>query len=332
VIARHVIARLLETFFGRWWLYILPVVALIGLGVYTAGSKADSYRSTAGLSAARDTLLGELQDVAGVDTLAFESPAEAASRRINEALRSNAFVQLVATGAGIPDDSAVVTLDDVRTSVWASPEGQNLLSVNADTINPQLAQLLVQSTIDTFLQVVVDNQISDSTATVDYLTDRQVQLQADYDDAIGVLNDYLRAHPEPFDQSDRPVEEELEISRLNRIVERADTRLSDTLDDIQAAQLRIEQATSEAAQTLSVVDPPDLPLTAESGLRDVVMTIGTFGVLGGLLMVGAVVAASLLDRSLRYAEQIRASLGVEVLAVVPVEPRGRARRRRRAGT
>ena len=113
---------------------------------------------------------------------------------------------------------------------------------------------------------------------------------------------------------------------------RANDRLSATLDDIDAAQLRIEQATSDAAQTVSVVDPPKLPLGPETGLRDVVMTVGTFAALGVLLMLGGVVAGSLLDRSLRFPEEIRASLGVEVLAVVPVEQHGRSKRRRRALT
>lgn len=326
MIARHVIARLLETFFSRWWLYILPVVALTGLGFYTAGSKADEYRSSAVLSADLEPLLGDFQDVARVDVLSWENAAQSASRRINEALRTDEFVRVVAAGAGVPADSTVVTLLDVRGSLWASADGQNLLSVNARTIDPQLAQRLVQSTITTFLQTVVDDQISTGTATVEYLMDQQDQLQGDYDKATDALREFLLANPEPSD-GERSVEEELEISRLNRNVERADTRLADTLDDIRAAELLIEQATSDATQTLRVVDPPTLPTAPEAGLRAVVMTVGTFGMLGVLLMVGCVVAASLLDRSLRFAEEIRASLGIEVLAVVPVEQRGRRGRR-----
>ena len=222
-----------------------------------------------------------------------------------------------------------MTIFDVRDSIWASDDGQSLLTVNARTIDPQLAQRLVESTINTFLQTVVDDQISNGTATKNYLVDQQVQLQGDYENATDALRDFLLANPEPSD-GERSVEEELEISRLNRIVERADTRLADTLDDIRAADLLIEQATSDATQTLRVVDAPTLPAVPETGLRKVVMTVGTFVVLGVLLMIGAVVGASLLDRSLRFAEEIRSSLGVEVLAVVPVEQRGRGRRRRRA--
>ena len=183
MIARHVIARLLETFFSRWWLYILPVVALTGLGFYTAGSKADEYRSSAVLSADLEPLLGDFQDVARVDVLSWENAAQSASRRINEALRTDEFVRVVAAGAGVPADSTVVTLLDVRGSLWVSADGQNLLSVNARTIDPQLAQRLVQSTITTFLQTVVDDQISTGTATVEYLMDQQDQLQGDYDKA-----------------------------------------------------------------------------------------------------------------------------------------------------
>ncbi len=123
MIARHVIARLLETFFRRWWLYILPLVAMIGLGIYTAGNKADAYHSVAVLSAADETLLDELQGASRTDTLAFESPADATARRINEALRTDEFVRVVRDAAGVPADSLLVTIEDVRRDVWASSGG-----------------------------------------------------------------------------------------------------------------------------------------------------------------------------------------------------------------
>jgi uncharacterized protein involved in exopolysaccharide biosynthesis len=330
MIARHVIARLLETFFRRWWLYLIPVVALLGVGVFTAGRKADTYRSSAVLTASDQTLLDELQNVSRSDVLAFESPADATVRRINEALSTDEFIRLVRAGAGVPDDSLIVTIDDVRRDVWASSGGQNVLRVNASTLDPQLAQRLVQATIDEFIKSVINNQISESTTTVDYLKEQQQRYEEEYDEATAALLDYLRVHPAPFDDSDRPVEEDFEIERLRSAVTRADERLSSTLDDIQAAQLRIEQATSDATQTVAVVDPPSLPVAPETGLRAVVMTVATFGVLGMLLLLGSVVAASLLDRTLRYPEEIRSSLGVEVLAVVPIDSRSKGRRRRKA--
>jgi uncharacterized protein involved in exopolysaccharide biosynthesis len=326
VIARHVVARLLETFFRRWWLYVLPIVLLVGLGVFTAGRKADTYRSTAVLRA-DETLIAELQDVARIDTLDFESPAGATARQINEALRTDDFVRLVSEGAGIPEDSLVVTFANIRRDVWASAEGQRLVSVNASTLDPQLAQRLVESTITTYTQAIVDSQVKDSEVTLELLAEQQAQYQTDLETATEDLRTYLIQNPEPLDG--RTVLEQFEVDRLSGAVTRADDRLSKTADDIQAAELRREQATSEATQTLRVVDPASFPLAPTSGLRDVVFTVGTFAILGVLLMVGAVVGASLLDRSLRFAEEVRARLGVEVLAVVPVEPRSGRRRRRK---
>jgi hypothetical protein len=327
MVARHVIARLLETFFSRWWLYVLPVIALIGLGVYTAGSTADSYRSSAVLSADISPLLADLQGVSPIESEYYETSADVMSRQINESLQTDAFLQVVAAAAGIPADSTEVTLLDVRRSVSASASGRNLLTVKASTIDPLLAQRLVQSTIDVFLQSVIDDQISTATTTLKYLQDQQVRLQDDYDQATDALYEYLGENPASLEE-ERPVEVEFEISRRNQIVERADGRLAANLDSILAAELLIEQATSDAAQTLSVVDPPTLPLAPEAGVRVVVLTVGVFAVLGVLLMLGSVVAASLLDRSLRFAEEVRTSLGVEVLAVVPVEAGRRGRRRR----
>ena len=330
MIARHVIARLLETFFRRWWLYILPLVAMIGLGIYTAGNKADAYHSVAVLSAADETLLDELQGASRTDILAFESPADATARRINEALRTDEFVRLVRDAAGVPEDSLLVTIEDVRRDVWASSGGENLVTVNASTLDPQLAQNLVDSTINTFVQTVIDKEVSESTTTLTYLTALHAQYEDEYQQATEAMLAYLRDHPAPFDDSDRPFEEQFEIERLGSAVTRADDRLSNTVDDMKEAELRIQQATSDATQTINIVDPATLPLVPEAGLRDVVMTVATFAVLGVLLMIAGVIAASLLDRSLRFAEEVRSTLGVEVLAVVPVEGSGRGKRRRRA--
>ena len=99
-------------------------------------------------------------------------PSQRTSRQINESLRTDDFVARVRTAAGIPADSLVVTLEDVRSSLSASAGGQSLLAVNASTVDPQLAQRLVQSTIDTYIKDVIDNQVLDSTTTLNYLTER----------------------------------------------------------------------------------------------------------------------------------------------------------------
>jgi uncharacterized protein involved in exopolysaccharide biosynthesis len=328
---RYVIARLLETFFARWWLYLLPLVALVGLGVYTAGSQTDTYRSSAVLRAT-DPLLGQLQEVSLADTQWWESPADAASRGINESLRTDAFVQAVVADTGIAIETLMLGFDDIRQSVWASASGRTLVSVNASTVDPVLAQALVKSTIKTYQESLVGDQISEATTTLKFLEDQRVRQEQAVQDAADELNAYMDGNP-PDAQGDRTAEQLLQIERLNARIATADERLSETLDDIQAAELVIQQATSEASQTLRVVDDATVPFGPETGLRKVVMTVATFAALGLLLMVGAVVAASLLDRSLRFAEEVRSSLGVEVLAVIPVERRGgRGRRRRGAVT
>jgi uncharacterized protein involved in exopolysaccharide biosynthesis len=318
--ARFVIARLLETFFARWWLYLLPLVALLGLGIYSAGSKADTYHSTAVLSV-EDPLLEDLAPRS--DAQWWESPAEAAARRVNESLRTDAFVAVVAESAGVDPAAGVLTLGEVRQGVWAAPNGRNLLTVNASTFDPELAQRLVRSTIDNYIQRVVDQQVSTGTATVEFLQRQQEAQQEELDKAAEALDTYLLTHPA---DGVRPSDEEVALNRLNRDVDSAVQRLNDTLDSIQQAQLVVQEATSDVTQTLREIDPPTFEPSPAVGIRDTVMTVATFGVLGMLLLVGGVVAGSLLDRSLRFAEEVRSSLGVEVLAVVPFEQRGRRRR------
>ncbi len=60
---------------------------MIGLGIYTAGNKADAYRSSAVLSAADlEPLLDDLQDALAYDILAWENPAQ--PRRVGSTRRS----------------------------------------------------------------------------------------------------------------------------------------------------------------------------------------------------------------------------------------------------
>ena len=266
--------------------------------------------------------------MARTDTLVFESPAQATARRINESLRTDEFVREVRTAAGVPADSLIVTVADVRESVWASAEGQNLLTVNASTLDPQLAQRLVQSTIDTFLQAVVDDQIRDSTVTKNYSSNRR-----GYRERVRPSNRCtLRLHP----RAPEPLRQSAAHSRSS-----SRSTVSIATSPVPTSVCLTRSTTSRRPAPYRAGDercnadvercrPAVAPVIPTAGLRDTVMTVGTFGVLGMMLLVGGVVAASLLDRSLRFAEEIRSSLGVEVLAVVPVESRGQERHRRGA--
>jgi capsular polysaccharide biosynthesis protein len=74
-------------------------------------------------------------------------------------------------------------------------------------------------------------------------------------------------------------------------------------------------------QRLRVVDQPRAPLAAEPRLRDAVMTVAIYAVLGTMIAIALLVLAAILDRTVRVPADIEARLGVEVLAIVPASGR-----------
>jgi len=74
-VARPFISRLLETFFRRKWLYLLPLVPFIALGVLTVLTTEPSYRSTAVVRVKLDTVLGQVTSDGGGNQLGAQTPA-----------------------------------------------------------------------------------------------------------------------------------------------------------------------------------------------------------------------------------------------------------------
>jgi len=57
---RLFIGRLLETFFRHRWLYVLPLVPFLALGVATVTGRGPSYRSSGVILINKDTLINQL--------------------------------------------------------------------------------------------------------------------------------------------------------------------------------------------------------------------------------------------------------------------------------
>ena len=148
-------ARLVDQFFRRWIWYVIPVVLLSAVGVRAAGNVAEPYEASGTLSASANPLV-ETPEVRGTSIGAFEPPAAGITRLINEQLRSDAFVEIVADGAGLRAalQSGEITPDLIRRQVGASAEGENLLSVQASWSDPDRPNRLERSSV--IPSVVID--------------------------------------------------------------------------------------------------------------------------------------------------------------------------------
>jgi uncharacterized protein involved in exopolysaccharide biosynthesis len=317
--ARLFIGRLLETFFRRWWLYALPVVLLMGLGVATILGKGSTYRASGVIQVSRDSLLNQITSVRGQNSFGFDTPATYTSRQFNTLLGTDTFVQSIIKNAGLTTavESGALTRDTVRRSLWAAPNGDELLVVNAASRDPELSYRLAGATMSSYLQWQIDYDVTQSQSAEKFFESLLVPYQQRLDDSREALANYLAAHPAAGSNDDRPADEQVEIASLTEAVTRADDLLATARASLNSARLASAQTTTDVSQRLRIVDEPVKPFAPEGRRRKDAMTLVLYLVLGSLVSGAALVVGTLLDRSVRYGEEVEAHLGVPVLAMVP---------------
>lgn len=312
--------RLAEALFRRWPFLLLAILAFGAVGVVAAGRQTDKYKSVGLLNVADTTLLGDLTSVRGDATFSYETVATRTARSVNELLRTDTFVRDIVDRAGLTDavDSGVVTLDTVRSSVYAAADGDTLLQVIALTSDPQASLQLASATIDGYIAYVLDSEVSESQGVEDFFKQRQPALQDAVDAAQSAIDDYLRAHPAPANDADRPIEEQIEIQRLDSALSSAEDALATNQQKIEDAQLATDTSIAESGQKLKVVDPPSAPDAPESTLKSKAFTVLVFLVLGTAASLAALVAMALVDRAVRSADDVvDDETGLVVLASIP---------------
>jgi capsular polysaccharide biosynthesis protein len=325
--AQKIALQLVGSFFRRPVLYLLPLILMLALGVFTAARQTKEYQSSGVLNATSGTLLNEL--TGQTPSFGYESVAGVTARNLQQLLTTDAFIDDLIGRANLTTavESGVIDRDDVRNSIMAVPRGDNLVSVSATTPNPEMSKRLATAALEGFLEYVVSNDIADATVRIEtYEQIRDGYLER-LDGAIAELNDFVASHPAGNEEL-RPVDERLALDRMQEKVSRADDLYQTAEQNVNEARLASNVARTVVARQLRVIDQPTLPTDATSGLRSMVMVVGVFFVVGAIISAGLLVARTLLDRSVRSPDDIEQRFGVEVLAVVPAARRVHRRRSR----
>ena len=74
-LTRRVLLNILEAFFRRPILHLLPLVLMLGIGVASVLNMKEQYRSVGTLSVTNESLLADLTDASQVAGLGFDNPA-----------------------------------------------------------------------------------------------------------------------------------------------------------------------------------------------------------------------------------------------------------------
>jgi capsular polysaccharide biosynthesis protein len=208
-----------------------------------------------------------------------------------------------------------ITINEIRSSIGAAPNGANLVNVTATNIDPAVAQALAGATIDAYVHSIISSQASQSNAAITFFSDLLTTYQADLATARQSLNSYLTAHPAPIVGA-RSDEEQAELARINSDVTQAQTRYDDALSKKQDAELTTEKTKADVGERLRMVDAPALPAAPLGSMKKAITSMATFVILGIMLAAGAVVVGTQLDHSIRTSSDV-SRLGLRLLTVVP---------------
>ena len=316
--ARRPGLHMAESFFRRWPLFVLPVLLLPAVGFLQARKSVADFKSTGVIDVVKNPLLGDLGNLQPSGSSTLETPAAATARTITELLGTDGFVDQVVDRAGLKTALAngEITARDIRTHVTATASGYQLLQVTALWPSGYTAQQLSQATISSYVNYVVEAQVSKTKDASAFWAQRGSAYQQKLTAAQAALKQYVTENPAP-DIGARPDSQTLDMQTLSNAITQAQDQYTKAQTEQENADLSTQQLTTAADQALQVVDKPGAPVAPESIKRKQALIVAIFLVLGLIIAGGLFVVATFLDRTVRSAEDVRLSTGLMVVATVP---------------
>jgi capsular polysaccharide biosynthesis protein len=317
-----VLLRMLETYFRRRWLYLLPIVAMVIAAVVYMLLLQPKYVAKGVLYVQNQSFLASLTSVRVNNPSWWITPAQLSVNEINELLQTDAFVRAIIEKTDLEaymgqGTGAVESLiKKTRKSISASPLGDNQVQIIASFEDPEIAYQLVNAVISGYSRWQINAQRVESQVAQDFFSELIQTYEAELDLARQEMRDYLEANPLPL-RGDRSGTEQLELARLQGMIDLLSQRYANALEKEENARLATAQVESDARQSNVLIDAPKQPDKPEVSKRKLALQAGLFVMAGLLLSVGSVIGAAVLDRSFLFPLDVHNRLSLSVLAVVP---------------
>jgi capsular polysaccharide biosynthesis protein len=332
---RLIVRRLLESYFRHRFLWLAPLVVMIGFAGAQFVMATPASISLAAVYVNKESLLASLTSLRE-DGFSWVTPAQATVDEFKELLQTDAFMRSVVQLTDLEEQmgrgpkTVAETLVEARDAVWVQTLGKNLIMVGAAHKRPEVAQQLAAATIEVYIRWKINSKREESLAALKFFDDLLTTYEAELEAARDELQSYVETHPAPV-RGDRPESEAIEIKRLQDAVDLAATRYAKALDNQESARLAIAMAESEIRRTYVILDAPRLPLSPQQSKKEMVITGVIFAVVGVILSVTGVVGSALLDRTVRFPEDVPLLLELPLLATLPDTTTQKKRRRRDKG-
>ncbi len=319
---RLIILRIFESYFRHRWLYLLPIVLMIGVATIYFITKEPTYYAQGVLYVRKESLISSLNAITDPGGSWWITPAQETSSQITDLLQTDAFARAVINSTGLEakmdggPDVVENLINDVRSNIWVSAIGDNQLAIHATYEDPVITSQLVSAVLEGYVQWNVNSQRAETETAENFFAEIIQTYEADLNATRSNMEQYLLVHPEPI-RGERSALEKLQLDRLQSEVNLAQERYAKALDKEENTQLASAQIETDARQTYILIDAPQLPTKPETSLRELAMNAGLFVVVGIVITIGAVVGAALLDRSFFYPADVQNWLQLPVLAMVP---------------
>ncbi len=318
---RLVLLRVLESYFGHRWLYLLPT-ALMTVAALAFYFMADPvYISGGAFFVQSESYLASITSL-GDAGFTWNTPAQETKSEFDELLQTDAFIRSVIERTDLEaemDKGPVVVremIKQMREDIWLQPLGDNQLRIVASNEDPFIAQQLASSAFETYLQWKINSDRNESQSAQNFFSDLVHQYKDELDAARQVLNDYLESHPTPL-RGERLPTEQLQIDRLQAEVDLAATRYASVLEKDENARLASAQAENNIRQTYFLIDAPAVPDKPGTSLKDTAVNMILFVAAGVILSSVGIAGAVLLDRTIRFPIDVHYGLHLPALTQVP---------------
>ncbi|PDW00930.1 lipopolysaccharide biosynthesis protein [Candidatus Viridilinea mediisalina] len=321
---RIILLKLIESAFKRLWIALIAITVMAGVGFFWAQSKAPTYTSSGTLYVEKESLLASLTAVSSeMPWWVTKTSAERTIDEIDELLATRSFAvaafertDLAASLASDDPKELQEAIADFRKMISMSTLGEKTVRITGTSEEPEIAQQVVNALLDTYVEWKLIADYQESVVAQNFFADLIGPYQDDLRRARNNLMLFLQDNPEPT-QSERPIYERMEIERLRAEVDRAERRVEETKRSEESARLALAQSEALTRQTYTIIDMPQLPMEHSRSTTAFVIDIAIFVVVGAAMGVAIIIMSAIFDHTFRFALDVRKTLNLPVLAVVP---------------
>lgn len=318
---RLVLLRLIESYFRHRFVYIVPVIIMLGAGAAYITTTPPTYTSSGTLYVEQASVLASLTGTSFEGSW-WVTPAQTTINEINDLLSTKSFLRSIIQRTNLEArmtgsrDQVDEVYYELRSMIWLNPQGEKLVMLGATSEDPQLPHQIVNAVLEAYVQWKINADYQESLAAQNFFANQIKPYEEEEQRARDDLVEFLLLYPEPV-RGTRPPEEQMELDRLRTTLAEAEDRVKTTLNNEESARLSLVKSESVTRQTYKVIDAPEQPRDFQHSRREQLVTIVIALGIGLVIAFAAVMVSALLDRTFRFGVDIRYGLNLPVLTVVP---------------